>query len=123
MGANSLRASRRQTARFFGTASPIRRAYRGAMPVAAPSLLTQLRVAIRTRHYSPRTEEAYVQWVRRFVRFCATRHPRELGPSDVTRFLSSLAVDAKVSASTQNQALAALALLYRYVLSMPVGWL
>jgi len=93
------------------------------MPVAAPSLLTQLRVAIRTRHYSPRTEEAYVQWVRRFIRFSGLRHPRELGPSDVTRFLSSLAVDANVSASTQNQALAAIVFLYRDVLNMPVGWL
>src|SRR6266576_683876 len=109
--------------RFFGTPSPIRRAYRGTMPLAVPSLLTQLRVAIRTRHYSPRTEEAYVQWVRRFIRFCGLGHPRELGPSDVTRFLSSLAVDANVSASTQNQALAAIVFLYRDVLNMPVGWL
>src|SRR6266576_5993633 len=93
--------------RFFGTASPTRRGYRGTMPVAVPSLLTQLRVAIRTRHYSPRTKEAYVQWVRRFIRFCGLRHPRELGPSDVTRFLSSLAV----------------VFLYRDVLNMPVGWL
>jgi integron integrase len=93
------------------------------MPVSAPPLLTQLRVAIRTRHYSPRTEEAYVQWVRRFVHFSDTRHPRELGPSDVTRFLSSLAVDARVSASTQNQALAAIVFLYRDVLEMPIGWL
>src|SRR5439155_648945 len=97
--------------------------YRGTMPVAVPSLLTQLRVAIRTRHYSPRTEEAYVQWVRRFIRFCGLRHPRELGPRDVTRFLSSLAVDTNVSASTQNQALAAIVFLYRDVLNMPVGWL
>jgi integron integrase len=93
------------------------------MSVAAPPLLTQLRRAIRTRHYSPRTEEAYVQWVRRFIRFCGTRHPRELGPGDVSRFLSSLAVDANVSASTQNQALAAIVFLYREVLNMPVGWL
>jgi integron integrase len=93
------------------------------MSLAAPPLLTQLRRAIRTRHYSPRTEEAYVQWVRRFIRFCGTRHPRELGPGDVTRFLSSLAVDINVSASTQNQALAAIVFLYRDVLDMPVGWL
>src|SRR5260221_5859489 len=108
---------------FLGPPSPTRRAFRGTMPGAAPSLLTHLRVAIRTRHYSPRTEEAYVQWVRRFIRFCGLRHPRELGPSDVTRFLSSLAVDANVSASTQNQALAAIVFLYRDVLNMPVGWL
>ena len=93
------------------------------MTLGAPPLLTQLRTAIRTRHYSPRTEEAYAQWVRRFIRFCGTRHPRELGAGDVTRFLSSLAVDANVSASTQNQALAAIVFLYRDVLGMPVGWL
>jgi len=91
--------------------------------VTKPSLLTQVRRVIRLRHYSRRTEEAYVAWVRRFVRFCGTRHPRELGPSEVTRFLSSLAVDRNVSASTQNQALAALLFLYRDVLQMPVGWL
>jgi len=65
----------------------------------------------------------YVQWVRRFIRSCGTRHPRELGPADVTRFLSDLAVDSNVSASTQNQALAAILFLYRDVLEMPVGWL
>jgi len=86
-------------------------------------LLAQVRTAIRTRHYSPRTEEAYAQWVRRFIRFCGLRHPRELGPSDVSRFLSHLAVEGKVSASTQNQALSALVFLYKDVLDMPVGWL
>lgn len=94
-----------------------------AIAVAGTSLLEQLRRAIRVRHYSRRTEEAYVAWVRRFVRFCGMRHPRELGPSDVSRFLSSLAADHAVSASTQNQALAALLFLYRDVLEMPVGWL
>src|SRR5262245_7693641 len=91
--------------------------------VTKPSLLTQVRRVIRVKHYSRRTEEAYVGWMRRFIRFCGTRHPRQLGPSDVTRFLSSLAVDRNVSASTQNQALAALLFLYRDVLQMPVGWL
>ena len=109
--------------RFLGTTFAVPQGYGRAMAVTAPPLLTQLRTAIRTRHYSPRTEEAYVQWVRRFVRFCGTRHPRELGPGDVTRFLSSLAMDANVSASTQNQALAAIVFLYRDVLNMPVGWL
>src|SRR5207247_4291321 len=71
-------------------------------------LLARLREAIRVRHYSRRTEKAYVWWVRRYVRFCGVRHPRELGPTDVTRFLSSLAIDRHVSASTQNQALSAL---------------
>ena len=91
--------------------------------VAQPSLLSLVRRAIRLRHYSRRTEDAYVAWVRRFIRFCGTRHPRELGPSDVTRFLSSLAVDRNVSASTQNQALAALLFLYRSVLGQEFPWL
>jgi len=86
-------------------------------------LLDQLRTAIRVRHYSRRTEDAYVWWVRRYVRFCGVRHPRELGPVDVTRFLSSLAIDRHVSASTQNQALSALVFLYAEVLQLPVGWL
>jgi len=86
-------------------------------------LLAELRQALRLRHYSRRTEEVYVGWVRRFVKFSGLRHPRELGQAEVTRFLSSLAVDRHVSASTQNQALGALVFLYRDVLEAPVGWL
>src|SRR2546427_6414598 len=93
------------------------------MPQVGESLLAQVRRAIRLRHYSRRTEEAYVGWVRRFVRFCGLRHPRQLGEGDVTRFLTSLAVDRRVSASTQNQALSALVFLYRDVMDVPVGWL
>jgi len=65
----------------------------------------------------------YLQWIRRFIAHCGMRHPRELGPAEVTQFLSSLAVHGQVSASTQNQALSALVFLYRDVLAMPVGWL
>src|SRR5881397_3735380 len=86
-------------------------------------LLADLRRALRLRHYSRRTEAAYVAWVRRFVRFSGMRHPRELGQIEVTRFLTSLAVDRRVSASTQNQALSALVFLYRDVLDVPIGWL
>src|SRR5207248_4975597 len=71
---------------------------------ASPRLMAQLRQAIRLRHYSRRTEQAYAWWVRRFIRFSGLRHPRELGQADVTKFLSSLAIDGQVSASTQNQA-------------------
>jgi integron integrase len=88
-----------------------------------PSLLAAVHRTIRLKHFSPRTERAYVAWVRRFVRFHSLRHPRELGAQDVTSFLSSLASDRGVSASTQNQALSALLFLYRDVLAMPVGWL
>jgi len=87
------------------------------------SLVTSLRSALRLRHYSQRTEDSYISWVRRFVKSSGMRHPRELGAADVSQFLSHLAVDGKVSASTQNQALAAIVFLYRDVLNMPVGWL
>lgn len=85
------------------------------------TLLTQLRSALRTRHYSRRTEEAYAGWVKRFVRANGMRHPRELGPAEISRFLSGLAVQGNVSASTQMQALAALLFLYREVLGRDPG--
>ena len=88
-----------------------------------PRLLDRVRAEIRSRHYSLRTEQSYLQWVRRYLRFHRLKHPREMGEDEVRAFLSSLAVDRQVSASTQNQALAALMFLYRDVLDQPVGWL
>ena len=94
----------------------------GASPRGPPPrLLAQLRAALRTRHYSPRTEEAYVYWVRRFVRDTGLRHPSTLSERDVGRFLSALAIGSGVSASTQNQALSALLFLYREVLGAPLA--
>ena len=87
------------------------------------TLVGQYRRTIRLRHYSRRTEEAYVGWLRRFVRFHKMQHPRALTPADVRAFLSHLSTDQSVSASTQNQALAALLFLYRDVLRMPLPWL
>ncbi|MGQ0764373.1 MAG: integron integrase [Gemmatimonadota bacterium] len=87
------------------------------------SLVGQLRRNLRLRRYSPRTEEAYVGWVRRFVRYSGLRHPRVLGPSEVTAFLSHLVSNGGVSASTQNQALAAIRFMYLEVLRMPLPWL
>src|SRR5438067_13241311 len=88
----------------------------GAPPRAsAPKLLDRVREAIRTRHYSRRTETAYVAWIRRFIVFHGKRHPRELGSPAVTAFVSSLAARG-VSASTQNQALNAILFLYSAVL-------
>ena len=72
-----------------------------------PKLLDRVRQAIRLRHYSQRTEQAYVSWIRRFIVFHEKRHPRDLGEQEVTAFLSSLATRG-VSASTQNQALSAI---------------
>jgi site-specific recombinase XerD len=78
--------------------------------------MDQLRERIRMRHYSYRTEPAYRDWVRRYIRFHGTRHPRELGAAHVAAFLSSLANDRNVAAATQNQALAAILFLYKEVL-------
>lgn len=97
---------------------------RAIVPAPTPPptrLLDQLRTAVRVRHYSPRTEEAYVHWVRRFILFHGRRHPRELGTADLQGFLNDLATAQRVSASTQNQALSALLFLYKEVLGQPLG--
>ena len=86
-----------------------------------PRLLDRMSEALRTRHYSPRTEQVYVLWVKRFIRFHKLRHPKEMGEPEVNEFLTHLAVGEKVSASTQNQALAALLFLYRHVLGIEMG--
>lgn len=88
-----------------------------------PKLLDRVRTAMRTRHMSPRSEEAYLFWIRRYMVFHDRRHPETLGPEDVARFLSDLAEERRVSASTQNQALSALLFLYRRVLGMDLPWL
>jgi len=89
----------------------------------APTLLGVLRERLALRHASPRTVEAYESWVRRFIRHHKGRHPRTLGEAEVTAFLTHLAVERRVAASTQNQALAAILYLYQEVLDTPVGWL
>ncbi len=83
-------------------------------------LLDRLRLELRLRHYSPRTEEAYVGWARRYVLFHGKQHPRELGAAEISSFLSHLAVEERVAAATQNQALNALAFLYLRVLGVPM---
>ena len=87
----------------------------------APKLLVQVREALRARHYSRRTEEAYVGWVRRYVKFHRLRHPAELGAEEIRGFLTALATQAELSASSQTQALSALLFLYRRVLHRPPG--
>lgn len=86
-----------------------------------PKLLEQMRDALRARHYSLRTEEAYVQWVRRFIIFHDKRHPQEMGVEEINQFLSALAVAHRVAASTQNQALSAVLFLYKAVLHQDLG--
>ena len=102
--------------------SPLRA---GSVAPAAsrPKLLDQVRDAIRTRHMSLRTEEAYVHWIKHYILFHRKRHPAEMGPAEITQFLTALAVERHVSASTQNQALAAPLFLYRQVFGRNPGWL
>jgi integron integrase len=87
-----------------------------------PKLLDQVRQAIRMRHYSPRTEETYVHWIKRFIFFHHKRHPAEMAEAEIAQFLSNLATESHVSASTQNQALNAVLFLYRQVLRKDIGY-
>jgi integron integrase len=90
---------------------------------AKPRLLDQVREQLRVRHYSYRTEQQYLAWIRRFIRFHGLQHPSILGAKEIEAFLSHLALDRRVASSTQNQALAALLFLYRRVLSCDLPWL
>jgi len=86
-----------------------------------PKLLAQVRNALRTRHYSYRTEQAYVQWIKRFILFHSKRHPLEMAESEIGQFVTDLAVSKRVAASTQNQALSAILFLYKEVLRKEIG--
>ena len=88
-----------------------------------PKLLDQVRDVVRRKHFSIRTEQVYVDWIRRFILFHDKRHPREMAEAEVTQFLTHLAREAGVAASTQNQALSALLFLYKQVLKQEIGWL
>jgi site-specific recombinase XerD len=87
-----------------------------------PNLLDQVRQAIGARHYSKRTEKTYAEWIKRFILFHSKRHPLEMGEPEINQFLTDLAVNKKVSASTQNQALSAILFLYQRVLDKPLEW-
>ena len=86
-------------------------------------LMDEIQKTFRLHHYSYRTEESYIKWIKRFILFHKKRHPREMGADQIQEFLSDLAVRGKVSASTQNQALSALLFLYQKVLQMDLPWL
>jgi integron integrase len=103
--------------------SPSSDAPAGSPAAAAPRLLDRVRDRIRVKHYSLRTEQAYVDWIRRFIRFHGKRHPLTMGAAEVEAFLSNLAVERQVAAPTQNQAKAALLFLYGEVLGVDLPWL
>jgi integron integrase len=91
--------------------------------VTSPKLLDQVRDKLRVKHYAIRTEQSYVDWIKRYIYFHGKTHPKDLGAQDVEAFLTHLAVAGKVSASTQNQAKSALLFLYREVLEIKLPWL
>lgn len=93
------------------------------VPAESPRLLDRVRDRIRLKHYSRRTEAAYVGWIRRFILFHGKRHPLEMGKVEIEAFLSALAVERDVAAATQNQALSALLFLYQEVLGQEIPWL
>jgi len=87
------------------------------------SLLNQVHSELLLHHYSLRTEEAYIQWIKRFILFHSKRHPKVIGAQEITEFLSWLANERDVASSTQNQALSALLFLYRNVLDIDQPWM
>lgn len=91
------------------------------IPNPKKRLLDQVREVVRLKHYSIRTEQTYIDWIKRYIFFHGKRHPREMGASEIESFLTDLAVRRRVSASTQNQALNALVFLYRQVLHQEAG--
>jgi len=91
--------------------------------IGRPRLLQRVHEAIRLRHYSSRTEEAYVHWIKRLIYFHGKRHPQTMGEAEVTAFLNHPAVERHVAAATQNQALSAILFLYRVVLGRELPWL
>jgi site-specific recombinase XerD len=109
--------TRREVGQIPDTTAPL------VPATSKPRLLDQVRSAIRSRHCSRETEKSYVYWIRHFIFFHAKRHPSQMGAAEVTAFLSWLASERKVAASTQNQALAALLFLYRQVLDVDLPWL
>ena len=86
-------------------------------------LIDQIRKAVRVKHYSYRTEQTYIYWIKKFILFNKKRHPNDMGEQEINRFLTYLAVNKKVSASTQNQALCAILFLYRQVIKKSIGWI
>ncbi len=92
-------------------------------PATRPRLLDQVRAVMRRKHYSIRTERSYIDWIKRFIFFHHKRHPLEMNAPELEQFLNHLAIERKVSASTQNQALSALVFLYREVLGKEIAWL
>jgi site-specific recombinase XerD len=116
-------AQANQSRKFFAVKTDSRSPSQGppAHSTHAPKLMDRLHGALRSGHYSRRTEQAYCHWVKRFIYFHHIRHPEDMAEPEINAFLTHLAVKEKVSASTQNQALCALLFLYRHFIGREVG--
>lgn len=99
----------------------VRAKVKGKYVPQSPKILDQMREVLRYHHYAIRTEEAYVTWVYRFMQFHQMRHPKEMGKQEIEQFLSDLALNRKVAASTQQQAMNALLFLYKEILDRPIA--
>jgi site-specific recombinase XerD len=91
--------------------------------MGSPRLMDRVRDTLRVHHYSLRTEQSYVQWIKRFILFHGKRHPRDMGKDEVAAFLTHLAVNKNVAAATQNQALSVILFLYKKVLNIELDWI
>ncbi len=89
--------------------------------IKKPKLLDQVRLILRTKYYSLRTEESYISWIKRFIKFHNKKHPRDMGKKEINKFITHLAINEHLSASTQNQALCAIVFLYKHVLKKELG--
>ena len=116
---DTLRDSCRQPLANLMTTMPS--SSRGSQAMSSPRLLDRVRAEIRIRHYSRRTEQTYVHWIRRFIVFHDKKHPSTMGAPEISAYLAWLATDRQVAASTQNQALSAVLFLYRDVMRLDVG--
>ena len=88
-----------------------------------PKLLDQVRINLRTNHYSPKTENSYIGWMKRFILFNNKQHPEKMGAEEIKQFINYLAVEKHVSSSTQNQAFQGILYLYKNVLKKDIGWI
>ena len=93
------------------------------LPPTKPRLLEEVRLTLRRKHYSYRTEQAYVHWIKRYIYYHGKKHPMDMGAKEVTNFLNYLAAERNLAAATQNQALSAILFLYKEILTVNLPWL
>ena len=122
-GVFRVACARLSFSKFLDTIAGVLPSTATAAVASSPKLLDRVRWRLRGKHYSIRTEEAYIDWIRRYILFHRKRHPNEMGEREITEFLTHLAAEKNVAASTQNQAFAALLFLYQQVLARKLDFI